>query len=112
MRRLSLGMSQTELGDSLGVTFQQVQKYENGANRISASRLQQIANVLNLQMSYFFDEGPAGNAKAPDSKLQTLVEDFQSNKDGLALAKAYMAIEDKAVRRRIVELVFQVSVAK
>src|SRR6266852_4573715 len=63
MRRMMLGMSQEKLGDALGLTFQQVQKYEKGANRISASRLQQTAHFLQVPISFFFDGGPATNGK-------------------------------------------------
>jgi transcriptional regulator with XRE-family HTH domain len=109
MRRIMLGMSQTNLADGLGVTFQQVQKYERGTNRISASRLQQITNVLKVQTSFFFDGAPALTAKAIDAKASNDITDFLANKEGLALAKAFMAIEDNAVRKRVVELVIQVA---
>src|SRR5476649_343146 len=64
MRRMMLGMSQTKLGDALGITFQQVQKYENGANRVSASRLQHTAHILQVPVSFFFEGGTASNSNA------------------------------------------------
>src|ERR1700689_2631942 len=91
MRRMMLGMSQEKLGDALGLTFQQVQKYEKGTNRIGSSRLQQIANILQVPVSFFFDGGPniseqpgANNAPSPG-----YVTDFLSTADGLALTRAF-----------------------
>jgi transcriptional regulator with XRE-family HTH domain len=108
MRRLMLGMSQEKLGDALDLTFQQIQKYEKGANRIGASRLQQIALILQVPVSFFFEgvpspTGPAGafaEADIPDVSATLL-----STSDGLALAKAFMRIENRRLRRRIVDLV-------
>jgi transcriptional regulator with XRE-family HTH domain len=108
MRRLQLGMSQTTLGKHLGVAFQQVQKYEKGANRISASRLQQVANTLRVPVSFFFEDvaGISGKPRAAqsDASLDYLTK-FVTSADGLALSKAFMSIKDSAVRRRIVALV-------
>ena len=107
MRRLMLAMSQEKLGDALGLTFQQVQKYEKGANRIGASRLQQIALTLQVPVSFFFDGAPepagarAGAAEAPLDYSTSLL----STSDGLALARAFMRIENSKLRRRIVDLV-------
>lgn len=113
MRRMMLGMSQEKLGDALGLTFQQVQKYEKGANRIGASRLQQIAHILQVSVSFFFEGAPsvpgypqpAGMADAPSPAY---VSDFLATSDGLALTKAFMRIQDPKLRRRIVELVEQI----
>lgn len=111
MRRMMLGMSQEKLGDALGLTFQQVQKYEKGANRIGASRLQQIAHILQVPVSFFFDGAPSvpglqteGMAEAPSPAY---VSDFLATSDGLALTKAFMRIKDAKLRRRIVDLVEQ-----
>jgi transcriptional regulator with XRE-family HTH domain len=106
MRRLQLGMSQTKLAEALGVTFQQVQKYEKGANRISASRLQQISNILQAPMSYFFENasGTSGKSKIADASLDYTTK-FMASADGVALCKAFMNIKDSALRRRIVALV-------
>ena len=113
MRRMMLGMSQEKLGDSLGLTFQQVQKYEKGANRIGASRLQQIAGILQVPVSFFFEGAPAapgqpqeGFAEAPSPAY---VSDFLATSDGLALTKAFMGIKDAKLRRRIVDLVEQIA---
>ena len=112
MRRMMLGMSQEKLGDALGLTFQQVQKYEKGANRIGASRLQQISNILQVPVSFFFEGAPSapgahhdGLSEAPSPAY---VSDFLATSDGLALTKAFMNIKSAKLRRRIVDLVEQI----
>jgi transcriptional regulator with XRE-family HTH domain len=115
MRRILLGMSQEKLGDALGLTFQQVQKYEKGTNRIGASRLQQISKTLNVPPSFFFDGAPAGEEGAEGAPLATglaedphsatFVFDFIATAEGLALNKAFARIQDAKVRKRIIELV-------
>jgi transcriptional regulator with XRE-family HTH domain len=113
MRRMMLGMSQEKLGDALGLTFQQVQKYEKGTNRIGASRLQQISHILQVPVSFFFEGGP--NAQSGrgdgtgDAPSPAYVSDFLATSDGLALTKAFMRIEDSKLRRRIVDLVEQIA---
>jgi len=108
MRRMMLGMSQEKLGDALGLTFQQVQKYEKGTNRIGASRLQQISLILQVPVSFFFEGapppagGPQGLGEAPSPAYVT---DFLASNDGLALVKAFMRIDNSKLRRRLVELV-------
>ena len=112
MRRIMLGMSQEKLGESLGLTFQQVQKYEKGTNRIGASRLQQIAEILQVPVSFLFEGGPAGpNALAGFSEAQspTYVSDFLATSEGLALTRAFTRITDAKLRRSIVELVEQMA---
>ena len=109
MRRVLLGMSQEKLGESLGITFQQVQKYEKGTNRIGASRLFKIAQVLGVPVSYFYEE-LAGQGEKPASGMvegqsQGYVVDFLSSTEGLQLNKAFMKIRDARVRRKVVELV-------
>jgi len=112
MRRMMLGMSQEKLGDALQLTFQQVQKYEKGANRIGASRLQQIAQILQVPVSFFFEGAPVsgdvvdGLAEAPSP---TYISDFLATSDGLALTRAFMNIKDSKLRRRIVDLVEQMA---
>ena len=114
MRRMMLGMSQEKLGDALGLTFQQVQKYEKGANRIGASRLQQIAQILQVPVSFFFEGAPSapglahleGMSEAPSPAY---VSDFLATSDGLALTKAFMNIKSGKLRRRIVDLVEQMA---
>jgi transcriptional regulator with XRE-family HTH domain len=113
MRRMMLGMSQEKLGDALGLTFQQVQKYEKGANRIGASRLQQISQILQVPVSFVFEGVPTqriergeGFSEAPSPAY---VSDFLATSDGLALTKAFVRIKDAKLRRRIVDLVEQIA---
>ena len=114
MRRMMLGMSQEKLGDALGLTFQQVQKYEKGTNRIGASRLQQIAHILQVQVSFFFEGAPAAQTALKSDSMgeapsPAYVSDFLATSDGLALTKAFMQISDAKLRRRIVNLVEQIA---
>src|ERR1700678_4522278 len=108
MRRMMLGMSQEKLGDSLGVTFQQVQKYEKGTNRISASRLQQISDTFQVPVECFFEGGPQvlgqGHAQSGGPSPQ-YVADYLATSDGLNLTKAFMQIPSASLRRSIVNLV-------
>ena len=112
MRRMMLSMSQEKLGDALGLTFQQVQKYEKGTNRIGASRLQQIAHILQVPVSFFFEGAPhssghvGGMSEAPSPAY---VADFFATSDGLSLTKAFMRIKSSKLRRRIVDLVEQIA---
>jgi len=113
MRRLMLDMSQAELGAALGITFQQVQKYEKGTNRIGASRLQQMSHILQVPVSFFFEGAPdiagtpalTGSDEAPSLDY---VSDFLASSDGLALTKAFMHIRDPKLRRSIVAFVQQI----
>lgn len=109
MRRMLAGMSQEKLGSALGITFQQIQKYEKGTNRIGASRLQQIARVLAVPVSYFFEDAPGGaDAAGGDGFAETgsnYVSDLLATSDGLQLTKAFLRVRDPRVRRRLVELV-------
>jgi transcriptional regulator with XRE-family HTH domain len=112
MRRMMLDMSQTELGNSIGLTFQQVQKYEKGTNRIGAGRLHQISRILKVPVSFFFEGSPRDEAGASDAEqapLPSYVADFLATSDGLALTKAFMQIKDATLRRRIVSLVQEIS---
>ena len=111
MRRMMLSMSQEKLGDALGLTFQQVQKYEKGTNRIGASRLQHIANILQVPVSFFFEGAPhtahsSGMSEAPSPAY---VSDFLATSDGLSLTKAFMKIKSSKLRRRLVDLVEQIA---
>ena len=109
MRRMLLGMSQEKLGDALGLTFQQVQKYEKGTNRIGASRLQQISHTLNVAPAFFFEGVPLGagvvNAGFREDDSPGFVVDFLSTTEGLHLNKAFARIKDIKVRKRIIDLV-------
>lgn len=112
MRRIMLGMSQEKLGDSLGLTFQQVQKYEKGTNRIGASRLQQISEILQVPVSFLFEGGPSGPlAEGGMSEAQSpaYASDFLATSEGLALARAFTSITDPKLRRSIVDLVEQMA---
>jgi transcriptional regulator with XRE-family HTH domain len=109
MRRLMLDMSQTKLGDALGLTFQQVQKYEKGSNRISASRLQQMANILRVSIEFFFEDLP-GKLKTDGKALSpSYVSEFLATSDGLALAKAFMRLKESKLRRSIVNIVEEIA---
>src|SRR5246127_4670006 len=111
MRRKMLAMSQEKLGAALGLTFQQVQKYENGTNRMGASRLQQMSHILQVPVELFFEGAP--NASEPpgsgSASSVAQIDDFISNSDGLRLIGAFMRIDNAAVRRRIVILVQEVA---
>jgi transcriptional regulator with XRE-family HTH domain len=115
MRRMMLGMSQEKLGDALALTFQQVQKYEKGTNRIGASRLQQISHILQVPVAFFFEGAPHLGEGTMTASLQTAapspsyVSDFLATSDGLSLTKAFMRIPDPKLRRRIVDLVQQIA---
>jgi transcriptional regulator with XRE-family HTH domain len=112
MRRMMLDMSQEKLGDALGLTFQQVQKYEKGANRVSASRLQHISDILRVPVPFFFEGAPhlpgqtisKGAAPSP-----AYVTEFLASSDGLALTKAFTRIKEPELRRRIVRLVEEIA---
>lgn len=108
LRRNMLGMSQEKLGESLGITFQQIQKYEKGTNRVGASRLQAISTILNVPVSFFFEDAPGtspvvgGMAEASSTSF---VVDFLSSAEGLQLNRAFAKISDARVRRKLVDLV-------
>jgi transcriptional regulator with XRE-family HTH domain len=108
LRRMMLGMSQEKLGEALGITFQQIQKYEKGTNRIGASRLQHIARVLSVPVSFFFEDAPGGPAQPAgmaESNSAQYVVDFLSSSEGLQLNKAFVRIKDAKLRRKILDLV-------
>lgn len=118
LRRTLLGMSQERLGDALGLTFQQVQKYERGVNRIGASRLFDISRVLDVPISYFFDDMPEGMSETPVSgprgrmygfseaqePFAAGVDDNMNKRETLELVRAYYRITDPAVRKRVFDL--------
>lgn len=111
LRRMLLGMSQEKLGEHLGLTFQQVQKYEKGVNRIGASRLFDLSRVLGVPVQFFYDEAPSDlmeSSPAPgfaERPTESYVIEFLSTREGLELNKAFVKIADPRVRRSIVELV-------
>lgn len=113
MRRMLVGMSQEKLGELLGLTFQQVQKYEKGTNRIGASRLFELARILGVPVQFFYDEAPG--SEAPPMPVEGFAEDadagggyvvdFLGSREGIELNRAFIRIKDPKVRRSIVELV-------
>jgi transcriptional regulator with XRE-family HTH domain len=106
MRRMMIKMSQEKLGDALDLTFQQVQKYEKGTNRIGASRLQQIAGVLGVPVDFFFNGAPTleGTTEGFAEQAAPNYEADLLTADGLKLLRAFHVIKDQKVRRRLVEL--------
>jgi transcriptional regulator with XRE-family HTH domain len=112
MRRIMLGMSQEKLGEALGLTFQQVQKYEKGTNRVGASRLQQISEILQVPVSFLFEGGPGatlGTDGFGEASSPAYVSDFLATSEGLALTRAFTRIADSKLRRSIVEMVEQIA---
>jgi transcriptional regulator with XRE-family HTH domain len=113
LRRMVIGMSQEKLGEKMGLTFQQIQKYEKGTNRIGASRLYQLSLILDVPVQFFFEDAPvsmgarasAGVAGFAESKTEAFLLDFLNSRDGLELNRAFVKITDPKVRKRVVELV-------
>jgi transcriptional regulator with XRE-family HTH domain len=109
LRRMLLGMSQERLGESMGLTFQQVQKYEKGVNRIGASRLFQISKILDVPVQFFFEEAPHAEGRTshglaePDS--EAFILEFLNSREGLELNRAFVKIADPKVRKSVVDLV-------
>jgi transcriptional regulator with XRE-family HTH domain len=108
LRRNMLGMSQEKLGGNLGITFQQIQKYEKGTNRVGASRLQAIANILGVSVAFFFEDLPdhdtGGSRGFVEDSSATFALDFCASEEGLQLNRAFVKITNLKVRRRIIEL--------
>lgn len=108
LRRMLIGMSQEKLGDSLKLTFQQVQKYEKGANRIGAGRLFRISQLLGVSVQFFFDDAPdtsAGmSAGFAESDPSAMLMDFVNTPEGIYLNRAFSAIKDPIIRKRLVDL--------
>ena len=110
LRRMLLGMSQERLGDSMGLTFQQVQKYEKGVNRIGASRLFQISKILDVPVEFFFEEAPyvEDGGAAPgvaEPETEGFIVEFLNTREGLELNRAFTKISDAKVRKSVVDLV-------
>jgi transcriptional regulator with XRE-family HTH domain len=113
LRRTLLGMSQEKLGQAVGLTFQQVQKYERGVNRISAARLHRLSQVLDVPVLFFFDDMPPALSGAPVSNMSGMSEtpvdavevEAMSRRETIELVRAYYRITDPLVRRRVGELV-------
>jgi len=108
-RRMLLRMSQTEVADALGITFQQIQKYEKGVNRVGASRLQQISDALGVSPFYFFEGAPVAGRKMAEPKEGELSDDtvvsFLGTREGAALVRGFIAIKEKQIRQAILNFV-------
>src|SRR3954447_25769096 len=111
MRRMMLGMSQEKLGEAFGLTFQQVQKYEKGVNRMGSSRLQHAAHILQVSVPFFFEGAPGGHKEGGNTLSPAYIDDFVSSEDGLRLIKAFMRIPRPAVRHRIVNVLQEIVAA-
>jgi len=109
LRRTMMSMSQERLGEALGITFQQIQKYEKGTNRIGASRMQQISAALKVPVSFFFEDAPVQSGTVvtgmSEAGATSYVVDFLSSPEGIQLNRAFVRITNPAVRRKVVELV-------
>src|ERR1700730_1171700 len=108
LRRMMLGMSKEKLGESVGITFQQIQKYEKCTTLIGASRIQHISRVLSVPVSFFFDGAPGVNSDQPraaDAEPPNYLVDFLATTDGIQLNKAFVRIKDAKLRRRVIDLV-------
>ncbi len=108
-RRNLLGLSQTELADAAGITFQQIQKYERGVNRVGAGRLQQFSDALGIPPSYFFEGAPTVGKKQPapqDGELsESAIVSFLGTREGAALVRAFMAIKQKPIRQNLIAFI-------
>ncbi len=116
LRRTLMGMSQEKLGEAVGLTFQQIQKYERGANRVGASRLFEFSRILDVPVSFFFDDmpdevatGQVGPEIVIDGQGQAPDKDAMTQRETLELVRGYYAINDSSVRRRIYDLVKSLS---
>jgi len=108
MRRVMVGMSQEKLGEALGITFQQIQKYEKGTNRIGASRLQAAARILNVPVNFFFEgasDDPSMIGGFADGQGSTYVSDESADAEGRQLVEAFRRIREPELRKRVIELV-------
>ena len=108
-RRMMLGLTQEKLADALRLTFQQVQKYEKGANQISASRLQHLSDILHVPIGYFFEGNPEQSKTVGSAPSFTYVTEYLATSDGIALTKAFTDIKNTKLRRSIVALVKQIA---
>jgi|ERR1700722_18952166 len=108
-RRIFLGLSQTEVADAIGITFQQIQKYEKGANRVGASRLLQISDALGVSPVYFFDGVPTVGKKMPAPQEGELSESailsFLATREGAALVRGFLAIKQKTIRQNLIDFI-------
>ena len=111
LRRMLLGMSQEKLAEKLGLTFQQVQKYEKGVNRVGASRLYELSQLLGVGVDFFYEDAPVGKAMTPmnpgfaEANGENYIVNFLNSREGLELNRAFTRITDPKVRRSIIDLV-------
>lgn len=111
LRRMLLGMSQEKLAEKLGLTFQQVQKYEKGVNRIGASRLYELSQLLGVGVEFFYEDAPTGSTMSPmnpgfaEANGENYIVDFLNSREGLELNRAFTRISDPKVRRSVIDLV-------
>ncbi len=110
LRRMLVGLSQEKLGERMGLTFQQIQKYEKGTNRIGASRLFQLSQILEVPVQFFFEEAPVTSEQAgapgfSESKTESFILEFLNSREGLELNRAFVKITDAKIRRSLIELV-------
>ena len=111
LQRMLRGISQERLGESLGLTFQQIQKYEKGVNRIGASRLYELANALGVNVAYFYEDAPAADGSTPtqpgfaESPKESHLFEFLNTREGLELNRSFAKVADPRTRRAIVDLV-------
>ncbi|EJF91255.1 helix-turn-helix domain-containing protein [Bartonella tamiae] len=104
LRRNMLGLSQEKLGEKLGITFQQIQKYEKGTNRVGASRLQAISEIMDVPVSYFFEQMTEGRPTEGFVENEHQYVDFCSSHEGIQLMRAFTNIKDPKIRRKIIDL--------
>jgi transcriptional regulator with XRE-family HTH domain len=111
LRRMLIGMSQERLGELLGLTFQQVQKYEKGVNRIGAGRLFEVSRILGVGIEYFYEgvNSQLAGGGFSDNPSSPPVMEFVSSGEGLQLSLAFMKIKDPKLRKRVLDLVKQMS---
>lgn len=108
LRRMLVGLSQEKLGDSMGLTFQQIQKYEKGVNRIGASRLYKLSQVLDVPVQFFFEGMPPEDtqpASGTGSNTEAFLYEFLNTREGLELNRAFIKVTDPALRRSVIDLV-------
>jgi transcriptional regulator with XRE-family HTH domain len=114
MRRVLVGLSQEKLGDAMGITFQQIQKYEKGTNRIGASRLQEASRILGVPVNFFFEGAQAETdmvAGFAETETNGYVADFASSAEGAQLINAFLKIKEPRLRKKIIDLIAAISVS-
>lgn len=112
MRRMMVNMSQSDLGNRVGITFQQIQKYEKGTNRMGSSRLQQFAEIMGVPVGFFFEGAPSHGLTKPGGSAPDITGQFMSSRGGLLLAQSFLKIKSHKVRHKLVELAMELALAK